>query len=75
MLGRSIVEAIHLLRCLMEKYGETYKDLHLVFINLEKTYNRVPRDVMMWVWRRVPPKYINSIKDMYDKAVISVKTS
>ena len=52
MLGRSIVEAIHLLRCLMEKYGETYKDLHLVFINLEKTYNRVPSDVMMWVWRR-----------------------
>ena len=46
------MEAIHILRCLKEKYGETYKDLHLVFINLEKTYNRVPSDVMMWVWRR-----------------------
>ena len=49
MLGRSTLEAIHLHRHLMEKDRETYVDLHMVFIDLEKTSNRVPKEVMRWV--------------------------
>ena len=51
MLGRSILEAIHLHRRLMgkKKNRETYEDLHMVFIGLEKTSNRVPKEVMRWV--------------------------
>ncbi|XP_074352668.1 uncharacterized protein LOC141691815 [Apium graveolens] len=44
MLGMSTLEAIHLLRQLMEKYHVHSKDLHLVFIDLEKTYDSVPRE-------------------------------
>nr|GEX79159.1 craniofacial development protein 2 [Tanacetum cinerariifolium] len=36
MPGRSSIEAIHLIRSLMEKYRERQRDLHLAFIDLEK---------------------------------------
>ena len=74
MLGRSTLEAIHLHRRRIEKNKETYEDLHMVFIDLEKTSDRVPKEVMRWVLmkKRVPLKYIKLIKDMYDEAVISV---
>ena len=38
MLGQSTMKVIFLLKCLMKKYRDC-KDLHMVFIDLEKTYN------------------------------------
>ena len=42
----STMEDIFLFRCLMQKYKETFKDFHIVFINLEKVYDGIPREVM-----------------------------
>ena len=49
----------------------------MVFIDLEKTYNKIPRNFMRWALEkhRVPTKYITLIKDMYDNVVTSVQTS
>jgi hypothetical protein len=59
----STMEAISLPRCLM------------VFIDLEKANDRVPREVMWWVLenKRVSLKYIKLIKDMNDEVVTSEK--
>ena len=71
------MEAIFLVRQLMERYREQKKDLHMVFIDLEKAYDKIPRNVMWWALEKhqVPVKYIALIKDMYDNIVTSVQTS
>uniref|UniRef100_A0A453CPX0 Reverse transcriptase domain-containing protein n=1 Tax=Aegilops tauschii subsp. strangulata TaxID=200361 RepID=A0A453CPX0_AEGTS len=68
MPGRSTMEAIFLVRQLMERYREQKKDLHMVFIDLEKAYDKIPRNVMWWALEKhkVPAKYITLIKDMYE---------
>ena len=72
---RSTIEAIFLIRQLMEKYQEKKKNLHMVFIDLEKAYDRVPREILWWVLekKKVPTKYIEVIKDMYEGATTHVK--
>ena len=76
MPGRSTMEAIFLIRQVMERYKEQKKDLHMVFIDLEKAYDndKIPRNIMWWALdkHKVPTKYVTLIKDMYDKVVTSV---
>ncbi|XP_071698697.1 uncharacterized protein [Rutidosis leptorrhynchoides] len=47
MPGRSSIEAIHIIRNLMEKYREKQKNLEMVFLDLEKAYDcgRIDEDV------------------------------
>ncbi|KAK1661097.1 hypothetical protein QYE76_049256 [Lolium multiflorum] len=76
MPGRSTTtEVIFLLRQLIERYREEKKDLHMVFIDLEKAYDKIPRTVMWWLVgkHKVPTKYITLIRDMYDHVVTSVR--
>ena len=62
------MEAIYLLRRMVEKHRAKQKDLHMVFIDLEKSYDRVPRDIIWWVLERkcVTKGYIEVIRDMYE---------
>jgi hypothetical protein len=74
MLRRSIMEAIFLIRQVMEQYKEQ-KDSHIVSIDLEKAYDKILRNIMWWALdkHKVPTKYVKLIKDMYNKVVTSVR--
>jgi hypothetical protein len=43
----SAMEAIFSVQQLMERYKEQNKDLHMVFIDLDKAYDKIPPDVML----------------------------
>ena len=75
MPGRSTMEAIYLLRRLTEKYREKKKDLHMIFIDLEKAYDKIPRDI---IWRVLEKKgvmkgYIDVVRDMYEGAITTIR--
>ena len=76
MPGRLTTEAIFLIKQVMERFREQ-KDLHMVLIDLEKAYDKIPRNVMWWALNKhkVPSKYVTLIKDMYNNAVTSVWTN
>jgi hypothetical protein len=77
MPGKSTMETIFLIRQLMKRCREQKKDLHMIFIDLEKVYDKVPRNVMWWALQKykISSKYIIIIKNMYDNVMTSVRTS
>ena len=76
MPGRSTMDAVHGLRTLMEKHRDKKKELHMVFVDLEKAYDRVPRDLIWWAMRRkgVPEAYVSAVRDTYEGASTHVRT-
>ena len=75
MLGRSTTNAIFALRMVMEKYREGQKELHCVFVDLEKAYDRVPREELWYCMRKsgVAEKYVKVVQDMYDDSETVVR--
>ena len=76
MPGRGTTDAIICLRMLLEKWNEGQKAVHCAFIDLEKAYNRVPREEL-WECLRLAETsecYIRIIKERYDGATTTVRS-
>ena len=75
MPRKRTTNAMFALRVLMEKYREGQKELHCVFVDLEKAYDKVPREVLWYCMRKsqVVEKYVKVVQDMYEDSVTTVR--
>ena len=68
MPKKSSTDVVFALRMLIEKYREGQRELHCVFVDLEKAYDRVPREELWYCMRKsgVAEKYVRAMQDMYE---------
>ena len=63
------------MRQLQEKYLEKRKKLYHIFVDLEKTFDKIPCTAIRWALRmqRVPERLINSVMALYRETRSSVR--
>jgi len=77
MAGKGTTDAIFIVRQLQEKYLAKKKDLWMAFVDLEKAFDRVPREVVWWALRSVGVDewLVSVIQAMYTDTSTMVKLS
>ena len=77
MKGKGTVDAIFIIRQLQEKKLEGNQKLFCAFLDLEKAYDRIPREVVFWCLRkrRIPEKLVRLVEMMYRRTRTKVLTA
>ena len=75
MPGKGTTNAMFALRMLMEKYREGQRELHCVFVDLEKAYDRVLQEELWYCTRKseMAEKYVQLVQDMYEESKTVVR--
>ena len=73
--GKGTTDAIFIVRQVKEKFLGKQKELWMAFVDLEKAFDRVPREVLWWALRNVGVDewIVNVIKIMFEGVTTSVK--
>ena len=68
--GRGTTDAIFVVRQMQEKYLALNKRLYMAFVDLEKAFDRVPREVIWWALRKlgVEEWIVRLVQGMYANA-------
>ena len=74
MCGRETINAIFIPRRILEKYKMAGRKLYMVFVELEKPFDCIPREVISWVLRRngIIEREILAVTKMYKNIARSV---
>ena len=77
MPGKGTIDAIFIIRQLQEKYLQKNKKLYFAFIDLEKAFDRVPREVVWWAMRKlgVDEWIVSVVMSMYENARSRVRVN
>ena len=75
MPGKSTTNALFALRVLMEKYREGQKELHCVFVDLEKAFYKLLREEVWYCMRKsgLAVKNVRMVQDVYDDSTTVVR--
>ena len=73
--GKGTTDAIFILRQLQEKYLGKKRNLYIAFVDLEKAFDRVPREVIWWSMRKlgIGEWIVRVVQSMYANARSSVR--
>ena len=68
MQEKETTDAMFALRMLIKQYKKCQRYLHCVFVDLEKAYDRVPREELWYYMRKsaIAEKYVQFVQDMYE---------
>ena len=77
MLWKGTTDAIFTVRQMQEKYVCKGKKLYFAFVYLEKSFDRVPREVIRWALRKaeVEEWLVKAVVAMYEGAQTIVRTT
>ena len=77
MLGRSITDAMYILRQIQEKHLIKKKKVYFAFVDLEKAFDRVLPSVLWWAMRKlgIDEWIVRLVKVMYDGSNSRVKVN
>ena len=67
MPGKGTINAMFALKMLMEKYREGQRELHCVFVDLEKAQDRVPQEELWYCMRKsgIEEMYVQLVQDIH----------
>ena len=73
--GKSTTDALFALRVLMEKYRAGQMELRCVFVDLEKAYDKVPREEVWYCMEKsgLAEEYVRIVQYMYDGSITAVR--
>ena len=74
--GKGTIDAVFVAKQLQEKFREKKKDLSFTFVDLEKAYDRVARELMYWCLRKrgVPEAMVRLVMATYKEVKTRVRT-
>ena len=76
MPGKGTTDAIFIMRQMQEKHQAKKKELYYAFVDLEKAFDRVPREVVRWAIRMsgVEEGLVKAVMALYQDARTVVRT-